>query len=68
MLVLDLLTIEDRRVFGWPLMLSDVLGLVEQALLAQSSFFYANAFSSYAGGVINLRAAGGLDPRTTVID
>jgi hypothetical protein len=48
-LVLDLLTIEDRRAFGWPLMLTDVLGLVEQALLAQSSFFYANAFSSYAG-------------------
>lgn len=67
MLIMDLLTIEDRRTFGWPLMMTDVLGLVEQALLAQSSFFYANAFSSYAGGVINLRAARGLDPRTTLI-
>jgi hypothetical protein len=49
-------------------MLTDVLGLVEQGLLAQSYFFYAHALSSYAGGTINMRAAAGLDPRTAVID
>jgi hypothetical protein len=30
-LVSDLLTVDDRRAFGWPMMLTDVLGLVEQA-------------------------------------
>jgi hypothetical protein len=67
-LVSDLLTIDDRRAFGWPLMLTDVLGLVEQAVLAESYYFYAHALSSYAGGTINMRAAAGLDPRTAVVD
>ncbi|KAF7984549.1 hypothetical protein HWV62_13743 [Athelia sp. TMB] len=67
-LVGDVLTLEDRREFGWALMLTDVLGLVEQAVLAQASYFYAHAISSYAGGTINMRAAAGLDPRTAVID
>ncbi|KAL4065231.1 hypothetical protein J3A83DRAFT_4360512 [Scleroderma citrinum] len=64
----DLITIEDRRRFGWPLLLTDVLGIVEQDLLARSSFFYAHALSSVAGGVINLRAANGADPRTAQVD
>lgn len=64
----DLITIEDRRRFGWPLLLTDVLGIVEQELLARASFFYAHALSSVAGGVINLRAANGADPRTAQID
>ncbi|KAH7903446.1 hypothetical protein BJ138DRAFT_1168131 [Hygrophoropsis aurantiaca] len=64
----DLITLEDRRQFGWPLLLTDVLGLVEQDLLARSSYFYAHAMSSFAGGVINVRAANGADPRTAKID
>lgn len=64
----DLLTIDDRRAFGWPLMLTDVLGLVEQAVLARAHFFYAHALSSFAGGTVNMRAVEGLDPRTAVID
>jgi hypothetical protein len=68
LLASSLLTIEDRRLFGWPLMLTDVLGLVEQAVLARGSFFYAHALSSYAGGTINIRALEGLDPRTAVVD
>jgi hypothetical protein len=67
-LVSDLLTIDDRRDFGWPLVLTDVLGLVEQALLAQAYYFYAHALSSYAGGTVNMRAARGLDPQTASID
>lgn len=67
-LVSDLLTIEDRRDFGWPLVLTDILGLVEQALLAHADYFYAHALSSYAGGTVNMRAVAGLDPRTAVID
>jgi len=54
-LVYDLLTIEDRHSFGWPLMFTDVLAVVEQATLARAAFFYAHAMSSVAGGVINLR-------------
>jgi hypothetical protein len=67
-LVYDLLTIEDRHRFGWPLMITDVLGLIEQATLARAAYFYAHAMSSVAGGVINMRAARGADPRTALID
>ncbi|KZP31372.1 hypothetical protein FIBSPDRAFT_724960 [Athelia psychrophila] len=67
-LVYDLLTIEDRHNFGWGLLFTDVLALVEQATLARAAFFYAHAMSSVAGGVINLRAARGADPRTALID
>jgi hypothetical protein len=64
----SLLTIDDRRAFGWPIMLTDVVGLVEQAVLAHAYYFYAHAMSSYAGGVINMRAAAGQDPRTAFSD
>lgn len=56
-LIDHLLTRDDRREFGWELMLTDVLGLVEQAVLARASYFYAHAMSSYAGGTINMRGA-----------
>ncbi|KAH7911162.1 hypothetical protein BJ138DRAFT_954313 [Hygrophoropsis aurantiaca] len=68
LLVSDLLTKEDRREFGWALMLTDVLSLVEQATLARGAYFYGHAMSSVAGGVVNLRAANGRDPRTAKLD
>lgn len=64
----DLLTIEDRREFGWPLMLSDVVAVLEQATLARAAYFYAHAMSSVAGGVINMRAARGTDAQTALLD
>ncbi|KAF9024435.1 hypothetical protein BDZ89DRAFT_954732 [Hymenopellis radicata] len=71
----DLLTIEDRRHFAstrhehaWALMISDVRAVVEQIVLSKAAFFYGHAMSSVPGGVINLRAARGADPRTAVID
>jgi hypothetical protein len=64
----DLLTKEDRRAFGWPLMITDVLALVEQALLVHSAFFYGHGLSSLAGVIANLRAARGADPRTMLLD
>ncbi|KAH7928205.1 hypothetical protein BV22DRAFT_225426 [Leucogyrophana mollusca] len=64
----DIITIEDRQRFGWPLVMTDVLGIVEQDLLARGSYFYAHALSSVAGGVVNVRAANGADPRTAKID
>ncbi|KAI0257124.1 hypothetical protein BJV78DRAFT_12780 [Lactifluus subvellereus] len=64
----DLLTKEDRRRFGWPLMITDVLALVEQRLLVHSVFFYGHAMSSLAGVITNMRAARGADPRTMLID
>ncbi|KII86439.1 hypothetical protein PLICRDRAFT_114277 [Plicaturopsis crispa FD-325 SS-3] len=67
-LIQDILTIEDRREFGWPLMLTDVLALVEQAVLVRGHYFYGHAMSSVAGGVSNMRAANGRDPRTELID
>ncbi|KAF8575349.1 hypothetical protein K439DRAFT_1370155 [Ramaria rubella] len=67
-LIYDLLTIEDRRTFGWPLLFTDVLALVEQSLAVESAFFYGHALSSFAGGVLNMRAARGADPRTITID
>jgi hypothetical protein len=64
----DLLTIEDRRKYGWPLLLTDVRGLVEQGVLAHSAFFYGHIVSSFAGVVVNQRAALGADRRTGFLD
>jgi len=64
----DLLTMDDRRRYGWPLMITDVLALVEQRLLVHSAFFYGHAMSSLAGVISNMRAARGADPRTMLID
>ena len=66
--VYDLLTIEDRRAFGWSLMLSDVVALVEQQVLIHSNFFYGHRLSSFAGSVVNMRAARGADPRIIILD
>jgi hypothetical protein len=65
--VSDLLTTEDRRAFGWTLMLSDVMGLVEQQVLVHSGFFHGSGLSSFAGSVVNMRAARGADPRTVLL-
>ena len=67
-LISDLLTPEDRRFVGWPLLVTDVLALLEQNVMSHAAYFYAHAMSSVAGGVINLRAAGGMDPRLALID
>ncbi|KAF9029131.1 hypothetical protein BDZ89DRAFT_950792 [Hymenopellis radicata] len=70
----DIMTIADRRAFGevsdvsWALMISDVRALVEQVILSRAAFFYGHAMSSVPGGVLNLRAMRGADPRTSVID
>lgn len=68
LLIGDLITMDDRRKFGWAIMLTDVLALVEQSVLGRSYYFYAHAMSSVAGGAVNMRAARGVDPRTTLID
>jgi hypothetical protein len=67
-LLSDLLLTEDKRAFGWPLMLTDVRALVEQALLTRSAYFYGPMLSSFAGRVENLRAARGADMRTAILD
>ena len=64
----DILTVEDRRSFGWPLLFTDVLAVIEQNLAVESAFFYGHVLSSFAGGVLNMRAAGGADPRSTFVD
>ncbi|KAH8993710.1 hypothetical protein EDB92DRAFT_374969 [Lactarius akahatsu] len=66
--VSDLLTMEDYRAFGWPLMFTDVMGLVEQQVLVRGGFFYGPGLSSFAGSVVNMRAARCADPRTTILD
>lgn len=60
----DLLKKEDRKSFGFELMLVDVQAVVEQALLARAGFVYAHGMSSLAGGVVNMRAKAGKDART----
>ncbi|KAF8555820.1 hypothetical protein OG21DRAFT_1410330 [Imleria badia] len=67
-LITDLLTNEDHREYGWPILLTDVLALVEQSIMSRAAYFYAHAFSSVAGGVMNLRAGLGKDPRTALLD
>ena len=64
----DLLTIEDRQAFGWPLMITDVMAFVDQEVLVRSGFFYGHYLSSFSGVIINLRASNGADPRTMLLD
>ncbi|KZV61940.1 hypothetical protein PENSPDRAFT_270835 [Peniophora sp. CONT] len=64
----DLLTMDDQRELGWPLMLTDIRALVDQEVLARSAYFSGSALSSVAGGIINMRAARGADRRTAYVD
>jgi hypothetical protein len=63
----DLLVPEDRQLYGWPLLLTDVVALVDQAVLVNAVFLHATGLSSLTGGVINMRAVRGADPRTAVV-
>ncbi|KAG8989235.1 hypothetical protein FRB90_002332 [Tulasnella sp. 427] len=67
-LVSDLLSPQDRLEFGWPIMITDVLGLIEQVVLSHSYYFYAHPMNSCAGGVVNMRAKNGKDWRTSWVD
>jgi hypothetical protein len=62
--LLDLLTMEDRHEFGWPLLLTDVRAIVEQSMLAHSAYFCGHLMSSYSGAILNERAVLGADRRT----
>jgi hypothetical protein len=64
----DLVTLEDRHEFGWGILFSDIIGLVEQATLARASYFYGSAMSSFAGGVFNMRAVLGAEEVTGLAD
>ena len=74
----ELLSIEDRRLLGkqgqgseenaWALVFTDVRAVVEQIVLSEAGYFYGHAMSSIPGGVINLRAGLGKDPRTALVD
>jgi hypothetical protein len=63
----DLLVPEDRQLFGWPLLLTDVVALVDQVVLSKAKYVIGSGLSSVTGGVINMRAARGADPRTAVV-
>ncbi|KAG9099445.1 hypothetical protein FS749_001252 [Ceratobasidium sp. UAMH 11750] len=67
-LIDDLLTLEDRQAFGWSIMLTDVLAVLEQSVLTHSAFFVGHEYSSVTGGVVNMRAAMGADPRAALIE
>lgn len=67
-LISDLLTPEDRRIVGWPVLIGDVLAQVEQIVASHGAFFWGFSMSSVAGGIVNMRGARGLDPRTNTID
>jgi hypothetical protein len=66
-LVQDLLQPEDRQVVGWPVIVTDVLALVEQSLAARCDGFVGQAWSTVASGVVAIRAARGLDPATAIL-
>ena len=68
MLIDDLLSPEDRRVIGWPMIFGDVRAQVEQEVAARAIFFYGHTMSSVAGGIANLRGARGKDPKTCYVD
>lgn len=65
----DLVSFDDRREFGWPLLFSDTISLVEQWVIGHGAgYFYGHAMSSVAGGILNQRAAFGFDFRTALFD
>ena len=64
----DLLSMQDRQAFGWSLMITDVMALVEQQVLARSGYFYGHSWSSFSGVIVNMRAGRGADPRTMLLD
>ncbi|KAF8266934.1 hypothetical protein EI94DRAFT_1731800 [Lactarius quietus] len=64
----DLLTMEDRQTFGWQLMFTDLMAIVEQRLLVRSGYFYGHSMSSFSGVIMSMRAGAGADPRTMLID
>jgi hypothetical protein len=64
----DLLTMEDRRTYGWPLLFTDLEALFEQELLVHSDYFYGHCMSSFSGVIMNLRAGRGADLRTMLLD
>ena len=64
----DLLTREDRRGFGWPMLITDVIAVVEQQMLVRGSFFYGHCLSSFAGAIVNMRAGHGADSRTGILE
>jgi hypothetical protein len=67
-LMSDLLGPTERRLVGWPMLISDIQAQVEQIVASHSGFFWGSRMSSVAGGIANMRAARGMDPRTARID
>jgi hypothetical protein len=67
-LISDLLEPAERRIVGWPLLLTDVQAEVEMIVASHGAFFWGHEMSSVAGGIVNMRAARGKDPRTHMID
>ncbi|KAH7930947.1 hypothetical protein BV22DRAFT_1077535 [Leucogyrophana mollusca] len=67
-MIKELMTYEDRHEFGWAILFSDIVGLVEQATLARAAYFYGSAMSSFTGGVINMRAVLGAELGTGLAD
>jgi hypothetical protein len=54
-LLSDLMTAEDEARLGPAAMISDWRGLVEQAVMSRSAFFFGSKLSSFTGGVMNQR-------------
>jgi len=67
-LMSDLLGPTERRLVGWPMLIGDIQAQVEQIIASHSGFFWGSRMSGVAGGIANMRAARGMDPRTAKID
>ncbi|KZO92540.1 hypothetical protein CALVIDRAFT_487290 [Calocera viscosa TUFC12733] len=68
LLISDLITPEDRQLLGPPSVLTDFMGLVEQAVMIRAAFWAGHGISSVSGTVGNQRARRGCDVRTTALD
>ncbi|KIY44193.1 hypothetical protein FISHEDRAFT_62377 [Fistulina hepatica ATCC 64428] len=64
----DLLTRGDEQAFGWPLLLTDVRGVVPLGILAHAALFYGRAMSAVTDGVVALRATRDCNPRTVWLE
>jgi hypothetical protein len=63
----DLLVPEDQQLFGWPILLMDVIALVNQVVLVYADLLYATGLSSLTRGVISMGTAQGADSRIVVV-
>jgi hypothetical protein len=67
LLLVDLLTPDDRQILGPAAVLADYINLLEEAIMIRASFFAGHSLGSVSGAIANQRTRRGHDMRTIVL-